>query len=203
VREDHAVEVPEARTILGVSDADGWDEVRASYRRLIRVAHPDVAHGSGPQRAARLNEAYAVLRRAVRSGIPPAPGTTAPPRPRSARQSPSAPQVTDPASPPSPAPPRSGARALGDDTILLAAPPDEAFGDLLDAGHRIGSISYVDRSCAIFEVIVHRDGEARSLVVTVQPQAHGTEALLTVESLGRVASHSPEPVLHEMLAALR
>lgn len=179
------MDVREARTILGITAADGWDEVRASYRRLIRIAHPDVAATAAPHRAALLNQAYTVLSRARRQRAPLA-GT----------------DRTTAAAPAPTRPPAVGARALGDDTLLLAVPPDEAFGVLVDAGHRLGAISYVDRSCAIFEVIVHLDGEACSLVVTLQARAHGTEALLTLESLSRVASHSPTPVLHAMLTAL-
>ena len=182
------MDVREARTVLRVGDADGWDEIRASYRRLIRLAHPDVAGGRRPHReAALLNQAYAVLSRARREGR-----LHAPPRPASAPAP----------APPPPPPPLHGARALGDDTILLAAPPDGAFGLLLDAGHRIGSVSYVDRSCAIFEVVVQLDGEACSLVITVTPRGHGSEAELTVESLGRVASHSPAPVLRRLLTLI-
>lgn len=179
------MDVREARTILGVSGDDGWDVIRASYRRLIRVAHPDVATAPSSHRAAVLNEAYAVLGRARRDRPPRA-------------------VTTPPASPaPAPAsPPTTGARARGDDTLLLAAPPDEAFGELFDAAHHIGAISYVDRSCAIFEVIVHLDGEACSLVVTLQRCGHGTEALLSVESLSRVASHSPEPMVRALLDAV-
>ena len=55
---------------------------------------------------------------------------------------------------------------MGGDTLLLAAPPDEAFALLLEAGHRAGNVSYVDRACAIFEVVVRQDDETCSLVVT-------------------------------------
>jgi len=101
-----------------------------------------------------------------------------------------------------PPPPPVGVVVVGNDTLLLAAPPDEAFARLLDAAHQVAAVTYVDRSCAIFEAVVRLDGESCSLVVTLQGRAHGTEAFLTLESLERVASHSPEPVLHELAAAL-
>lgn len=184
------MDVHEARAVLGVSLDDEWDEIRASYRRLIRVAHPDVAVEAQPHGAAALNEAYAVLSRARRERTArPGAASPAPPCP--------------PARPAPPAPPATGAQVLGDDTLLLAAPPEEAFGALLDAGHHLGAISYVDRSCAIFEVIVRLDGESCSLLVTLQPRGHGTEALLSVESLSRVASHSPAPMARALLHALR
>lgn len=195
------MDVWEARAILEVNDDDGWDEVRASYRRLIRKAHPDVtgdrAGTATARRAARLNEAYAVLSRAKRAGTllqpRPAPGRTG----NGARGGAGG---TGP--PPAPPPPTVGVRIAAPDTLLLAAPPPTAFALLVDAAHRVGSISYVDRSCGIFEVIVRLGRETCSLLVMLQDLAHGTEATFALESLERVASHSPEPLVRQMVAAL-
>ncbi|MGH9110787.1 MAG: J domain-containing protein [Acidimicrobiales bacterium] len=178
------MDVAEARAVLGIVDGAGWDDVRAAYRRLIRAAHPDIAGGTS-RRAARLNEAYAVLSRAKRSGAMVLPGGAPSPPP-----------------PPPPPPPAVGFTIVGDDTLLLAAAPGEAFALLLDAGHRVGSVSYVDRSCGIFEVVVREDGEARSLLVTLEPRAHGTEAVFALESLERAASLPPERLIHQVAAAL-
>lgn len=180
------MDVAEARAVLGVTEADGWDVVRLAYRTRIRAAHPDTHGPTAAPRAVRLNEAYAVLSRARRAGT----AATAP-----------APPAPPPAPPPTP-PPRVGLRIDGDDTLLLAAPPDQAFALLLDAGHRVGNVSYVDRSCAIFEVVVRQDGETCSLVVTVQPRAHGTEALLTLEAMERPATLPPDRVLRQVVDAL-
>jgi hypothetical protein len=180
------VDVTEARAVLGVGDGDGWDVVRLAYRRRIRAAHPDV-HGAGATPvAARLNEAYAVLSRAKRaSAATPAPTP-----------------ATTPPAPAPPAPPPVGVRVVGGDTLLLAAPPDEAFALLLEAGHRVGNVSYVDRACAIFEVVVRQDDETCSLVVTLQGRAHGTEAVLTLEAMERPASLPPDRVVARVAAAL-
>lgn len=177
------MDVVEARAVLGVADADGWDAVRRAYRRLVRGAHPDLVGTSGARQTARLNEAYTVLARAKRAGAL----TTAAP---------------SPPTPPSPRPPSVGVAVQGTDRLLLAAPPTEAFAMLLEAGHAVGEISYVDRSCAIFEVVVRLAGEACSLVVSLQGRAHGTEAYLTLESLERAASLSPESFLRQMAGAL-
>jgi hypothetical protein len=180
------VDVTEARAVLGVGDGDGWDVVRLAYRRRIRAAHPDV-HGAGATPvAARLNEAYAVLSRAKRAGA-----STPAPTP-----------ATTPPAPAPPAPPPVGVRVVGGDTLLLAAPPDEAFALLLEAGHRVGNVSYVDRACAIFEVVVRQDDETCSLVVTLQGRAHGTEAVLTLEAMERPASLPPDRVVARVVAAL-
>ncbi len=181
------MDVAEARTVLGVTAGDGWDVVRLAYRRRIRAAHPDVAGPGTTPAAARLNEAYTVLSRAKRSGTLDAPPAAPPPPP------PPAP----------PAPPPVGVATVGNDTLLLAAPPGEAFALLVEAGHRVGSISYLDRSCAILEVVVRQDGETCSLVITVQGRAHGTEALFTLEAMERAASLPPDRLLARVAAALR
>lgn len=178
------VDVVEARAVLGVTATDGWDVVRRAYRTRIRAAHPDT-HGVGATpRAIQLNEAYAVLSRAKRAGGP-SVGAPAPPPPAP------------------PGPPAVGVAVEGTDTVLLAAPPDEAFALLLDAGHRVGSVSYVDRSCTIFEVVVRQDDETCSLVVTLQGRAHGTEAFLTLEAMERAASLPPGRILRRLVDALR
>jgi DnaJ domain len=181
------MDLNEARTVLEVADGAGWDAVRASYRRLIRAAHPDRAGGT-TRAAARLNEAYAVLSRARRQGSP--VGTRAAPA--------GTPRSPGPPQPPPAPPPRVGSAVVGEDTLLLAAPPPEAFALLLEAGHRIGSVSYVDRSCGIFEVVVDDAGETCSLLVTLQARRHGTEVVFALESLERPASLSPEPYVRRL-----
>lgn len=194
------MDVDEAWAVLEVVAGDDWDAVRASYRRLIREAHPDVTgDGRGAataRQAARLNEAYAVLSRAKRSG------TLDAPRPSSPGANGGRPTPPPPAPPATPDPPAVGVRLVGADTLLLAAPPEVAFPLLVEAAHRIGSLSYVDRNCGIFEVIVRLDGETGSLLVMLQGRGHGTEAVFALESLERAASYVPEPVVREMLAAL-
>jgi len=185
------VEVAEARSVLGVAPGDDWSAVRAAYRRAIRGAHPDTHGRSATATAVRLNEAYAVLRRSWREGSAAAPPAAAPPPPPAA-----------PAPPTAPPPPAVGISVEANDTLLLAAPPDEAFALLLEAAHRVGNVSYVDRSCAIFEAVVRQDGETCSLVVTLQGRAHGTEAFLTLEAMERAASLPTDRVLARMLDAL-
>ncbi|MGH3451629.1 MAG: J domain-containing protein [Haloechinothrix sp.] len=183
--------VEEARAVLGLTEADGWEVVRAAYRRLIRAAHPDTAGTRATRRAARLNEAYAVLSRAKRAGSRGTHGT----QPSRTRVQPDT--RTEPRSPP-----QVGIAADGPDTVLLAAPPQLALSWLLDAAHRLGSVSYVDRSCGIFEIIVRPDGETCSILVTLDARGHGSEAVLAVESLERPASYSPEPFRDDLIAAL-
>ena len=179
------MDVAAARAALGVGPRPSWSEVRAAYRTLIQDAHPDRA-GGDTQRAAALNAAYATLVRAKRTGdlheAPPTPPETAP-------------SVADVLWEP--------AEVLDGDTIRLSVPPDEAFLSLLDAAHRIGDVTYVDRSCAIFEALVSVEGEGTcSLVVSLQGRAHGTEAFCTLEAIEHVASPPVRHVTEALVAAL-
>lgn len=179
------MEVDEARAVLGVLATDEWSAVRLAYRKLIRELHPDRAGPRATDRAAEVNEAYAVLNRALHgSGArlpePPPP----PPRPTATTGR------------------RMTAEIEEGQRLLIGAPPEEAFTRLLEAGHVVGHVSYVDRSCAIFEVVVQHEGEACSLVVSLQPHADGTEALCTLESIERVYKPSPEPVVRQLVEAL-
>ena len=93
---------------------------------------------------------------------------------------------------------------LDGDTVHLAAPPDEAFARLLDACHRIGDVTYIDRSCAILEALVRVEGEGVcSLVITLQGRANGTDAFCTLEAIEHVASPPVRPVVERLVDALR
>lgn len=185
------VDVGAARQALGVGDAPTWEEVRAAYRSRIAAAHPDRSGGDAAL-AARLNGAYAVLVRARRDGTLTQPATrpTAPP-----------PAPPDPWGEPGPSVPPE---VLDGDTIRIHLPPDEAFYVLLDAAHRVGDVTYVDRSCAIFEALVSVPGEGTcSLVVTFQGRNDATDAFCTLEAIERVASPPVRAVTEALVAALR
>jgi hypothetical protein len=187
------VEVHEARALLGVAASDSWDAVRVSYRHLMRQLHPDHAGPTSTLRAAELNEAYAVLSRVMRARRPNAGrGKEGGRRP-------------DLAAMPATPPPQVGVHVDGGDTLMVDAPPDEAFTRLMEAAHAVGAVTYVDRSCAILEVVVQHEGEACSLVVTLQGRGGeaGTAAYCTLESLERVARPEPDAVVRELAAALR
>ncbi|MET0901824.1 MAG: hypothetical protein ABWZ52_01165 [Acidimicrobiales bacterium] len=171
--------------------APTWVQVRIAYRAQIAASHPDRV-GGDPARAAIVTEAYATLERAHREGRladrraapPPAP----PPRP-----------------PPSAAAPLDEPpEVLDGDTVHLAVPPDEAFVRLVDACHRIGDVTYIDRSCAILEALLPVEGEGVcSLVITLQGRANGTDAFCTLEAIEHVASPPVRPVVERLVHALR
>jgi hypothetical protein len=187
-----------ARAALGLGPTPTWIEVRVAYRAQIGAAHPDRSGGS-TTRAAELNAAYGTLQEAHRQGrlrqAPPPRPAPQPPSTRGDRHQ--------------PAPHEEGrwrvpAEVLEGDTLHVHSPPDEAFARVLDACHRIGDVTYVDRSCAIIEVLLRIENEGTcSLVVTLQPSAGGTDAFCTLESIERVASPPVRPVAAALAEALR
>lgn len=185
--------MPAARAWLGLGPAPTWVEVRVAYRAQIAAAHPDRA-GGDTHRAALVNEAYATLETAHREGrLAQAPTPVRPPpAPSSARSATPEPFAEPP-------------EVLDGDTLHLPVPPEEAFVRLLDACHRIGDVTYVDRSCAILETLVRVEGEGVcSLVITLQVQGDdGTDAFCTLEAIERVASPPVRPVVDRLVAALR
>src|SRR5436190_3676145 len=140
------MEVARARAELGLGSAPTWTEVRVAYRAQITASHPD-RPGGDPARAAVVTEAYATLERAHEEGRlveARVPSERPPPNPS-----------RDPAAA---APLDEPPEVLDGDTIHLLAPPDEAFVRLVEACHRIGDVTYIDRSCAILEALVRVEG---------------------------------------------
>ena len=185
------MEVARARAELGLGSTPTWTEVRVAYRAQIAASHPD-RPGGDPARAAVVTEAYATLERAHQEGRLTEVRIPSPPRPSPTRQPPPVPPLDEPP------------EVLDGDTIHLLAPPDEAFVRLVEACHRIGDVTYIDRSCAILEALVRVEGEGVcSLVITIQGRAHGTDAFCTLEAIEHVASPPVRPVVERLVAALR
>ena len=184
------MDVAAARAELGLGPSPTWTQVRIAYRAQIAASHPDRA-GGDPARAAIVTEAYATLERAHREGRLADHLTPSPPPPPPRRG-------------PAPAPLDEPPEVLDGDTIHVLAPPDEAFAHIVDACHRIGDVTYIDRSCAILETLVRVEGEGVcSLVITLQGRAHGTDAFCTLEAIEHVASPPVREVVERLVAALR
>jgi hypothetical protein len=170
------VDVTAARAVLGVGPDAPWAEVRSAYRATMRRTHPDLA-GGATTAAAQANAAYAVLVRARA-------------RDSDAVEPVEVVETTSTVGP---------VEVLEGDTVHLALPADEAFVAVLEACHRIGDVTYVDRSCAILEALLPIEGEGVcSLVITFQGRADGTDAFCTLEAIEHVSS----PPVHHVTAAL-
>ncbi len=177
--------------MLGVGPHDDWPAVQRAYREQMRRSHPDVAGAASTTAAARANAAYARLGRA-RHEVPAEPTVEAPAEPTA--RSTGVPTV--PAGGPTAGP---AVTVLDGDTIHLDCPADEALALLVEATHTLGEVTYLDRSCSIFEAMVPVAGEGPcSLVVTLQGRADGTDAFCTLEALRRVA----QPPVGHVVAAL-
>lgn len=193
------VKVDEARRVLGIGADAEVDPVavRATYRRLVRRAHPDVSsRPDAADRTARLNLAYRVLTAAIRTGgLSPAgardatpTGSDSPPRRKagSASRKRSASADRSARAPrPTPDRPRIAVTAVDAGSISIEAPADEALMLLLDSAHSIGEISYLDRTAGLVEVIVEFiEAPTSSLLFSLQGRADGsTEVFCTVEPL--------------------
>jgi hypothetical protein len=175
------MDVAQAREVLGVVATADRLAVRAAYRDRIRAAHPDLAGPSRTREAARLNEAYATLLRAERQ--PPPVEPSAPPAPAA------------PTTPPATTPGTTPGAEVSAHGLNLPWPIDEAFTRVIEAGHDLGEVTYVDRGVAIAEVIVDVDGEACSLVLWFHATQRTTLVRATLEALERVATLDPGPVL--------
>lgn len=161
------MDLDEARATLGVGPGAGWHDVRSAYRRLVRAHHPDLDAAAGATAAtARITEAYAVLRR--ERSLPPAgpPGQSSPP----------------PASPPGD---ESAVARVDGETLIIDAPPEEAFARLFHVAHEIGEVTYFDADVGLLETVVEVPGApVCSLLISLQWRAGGTEAFCTLETLG-------------------
>jgi hypothetical protein len=184
------VEIAAARSTLGLGPTPSWTEVRVAYRAQIAAAHPDRVGGDA-SRAALVTEAYATLEHAHLEGRLHHPPTTPVPPPAAVRRQHAPDALGEPP------------EVLDGDTVHLQAPPDEAFVRVLEACHRIGDVTYIDRSCAILETLVQVEGEGTcSLVVTFQGRLDGTDAFCTLEAIEHVASPPVRQVVERLVAAL-
>ena len=150
----------EAAALLGVAEHAERNELRTAYRRLLRRHHPDVTGGDGATTRA-LTEAYRTLLAEHEDEDEDE-------------------DAFDEGEP-------TVVTAATDDTLTLLVPPDEAFLRLLDAGARLGEVTYVDDDAGLLEVIVtFDDARTASLVVTLQGRGDGTtDAFCTLEPLDR------------------
>ncbi|MFT5202859.1 MAG: hypothetical protein ACI9C1_002256 [Candidatus Aldehydirespiratoraceae bacterium] len=163
-----------ARALLGLGNDVDDQAIRAAHRQLIRSAHPDM--GGSTAAAAELNQALHLLLHV------PEPAPTAPPPPSAA----------------------STATADGhpddvDRYFVLDDPPDDLLVRLMDAGHSIGEVVFVDPHAGLLEIVVGVAPAVGQLAVTVgDPGAGGTPVSFTLDALGI----TPAPPIADVVDAL-
>lgn len=166
----------EARSVLGVIPTASAEELRSAYRQRLFAVHPDHSGHSGDG-VRTVISAYRTLTSQL--VIAPEPVLVATPVPTNDLHADDlhADEVW----------------LIGPDTIALAMPADDAYLRLLEVAHRIGDVTYVDRSCALMEALLRtKDGTTLSLVISLQGRALGhSEAFLTIEPVDLVRGPLP------------
>lgn len=91
--------------------------------------------------------------------------------------------------------PSSGVWLVESDTLAIDCPADEAYGLLVEAAHRLGDVTHVDRSSFEFLEFLVRStsGDAISVVCSLQGRANGsTEVFFTLEPLATARGPLPD-----------
>ena len=173
------MDISEALTILGVASDASWDAIRLAHRTRITATHPDV--GGSAASAARVNQAYDVLRAATDGG-------------RSAL--------------PRPAPPPTPAVVDGDPgrrTVALDDPV-EVLLRLSEVAHDVGEVVFVDPDAGLLEVIVGAEPGVGQLTASVDvdaPATDGVPVAFTLEPLGVAAAPPIAGVVDDLMRTFR
>jgi len=160
----------EAAALLGIASSSPPAEVRAAYRTRIRVSHPDRAGDQATDDAARINEAYAVLRRPAAPKPPKGGGRSVVDSSASGHRRAGTPVV----------------QVVDDGTLAVAIPTDELFLLLLNTANDVGEVTYADPEGGLIEAIVAFADPSLpvcSVVLSLQGRSDRVEAFCTVASL--------------------
>ena len=152
---------------LGLEKGAQPADINRAYRALIRQAHPDA--GGSTAVAARITEAYHWLQRAG----------------------------TEPPRSPKPTPPPPSETGNADDSYVLMLPPGDVFARLLEAGHELGEVSYIDHDAGIVQVtFTAENGVVCQLAATVvSGSSRGRQTDARVEfTLDPLASGEAPPI---------
>jgi hypothetical protein len=207
------VNIDDARSLLGTHEGCSADELRSAYRKRLHELHPDV-RGGGAAAAADTRELIAAYQLVLQASAPVLAATRVEPsvegfthyaEPVATAQRGewvSEPVATRVDSGPAPRHEDGAAidASLGvwmveSDTLALNCPADEAYALLVDAAHRLGDVTHVDRSSFEFLEFLVRStsGDAISVVCSLQGRANGsTEVFFTLEPLATARGPLPE-----------
>lgn len=177
------MEIDEARRILGVDGTADESTLRAAHRRHIRLAHPDA--GGSAAAAARVNDAWALLRDLHDPHEPHEPRVPAEARP-------------------TPAPVPSAAPPDVDGYYRVDVEPGELLARLAEAGHDVGEVVFVDPHVGLIEIVVGVAPAVGQLAVAVgATSGAGTEVAFTLEPLGVTPAPPIGPIVDALMAAVR
>ena len=174
------MDIADALRVLGLSDAPDWSDVRAAHRRAIVRTHPDAGGSAGD--AARVNQAFDLLRKISGNGERPIPGGA-------------------PAPPTAPVP---GSRSTSPEQLIADDDPVELLLRMADAAHEIGEVVFVDPGAGLLEVIVGVEPAVGQLTATLDDSVdEGTPIVFTLEALGSAPAPPIETVVADLLRRFR
>jgi hypothetical protein len=168
------MDIATALGVLGLNHEADWTEVRAVHRAAIRHSHPDA--GGSTDRAAQINQAFALLEQVTNGGRNPLP----PPTPAKK----------------SSGPPNEGSPA----TVFGTDSPAELVLLLADVGHDVGEVVSVDPQSCLLEIIVGSEPGVAQLTVAVGERTKdGISVAFTLKSLGVAAPPPIGEVVNDLL----
>lgn len=166
------MDVAAALRTLDLDASADWSSIRAAHRRAIVRDHPD-AGGSGAK-AALVNQAFDVLRRATDDGATPLPR-------------------------PEPLRPPAATAAPVPDRVVADEDPIELLMRMAEAAHDVGDVVFVDPIDGLLEVVVGEPPGVGQLTASVaEATADGVPVSFTLEPLGVAAA----PPIHEVVEDL-
>jgi hypothetical protein len=167
----------QAKELLGVPEGSPSSAVRAAFRSRIVELHPDHAGAAFTDDTVQLLEAYRLVLAETPAAV--AVGPDAP--------------VAEQAPPEDPTRTEQPTVWLVDrDTIALECTHEEAFVRMIEVGHQLGAITYLDRQGELLEVLLTTlAGDSLSLVISFQGRVDRVEAFITVEPLDRPRGDVP------------
>ena len=162
----------EALALLGLApDTRDVATIRAAYLSAIRRTHPDRNAAAGATAAsADITVAYRLVVEVIAAGVPPT--VEEDPEPLG--------------SSPIPATSTVDVRVIADDTIEVSAPPDLTFLWLVQTGHVVGDVTFLDRSAALLQILVaFVDEPVCQMIFDLQGRAATgtTEIFCTIDSI--------------------
>jgi hypothetical protein len=173
----------EAFRFLGLRSDCSRREARTAFRRMLSMHHPDLHEGDAQEgeRTRRVIAAFRLIETDFDAR-------------EVASLSPNTEEVRVEDSVTNASVMNASVRKIDADTLSLVATAEEAYARLVEVGHLIGDITYIDRQNGLFETLlttVH--GDAVSLVCTLQGRAdETTEAFFTMEPLGIASGELPD-----------
>lgn len=199
-----------AAQVLGVDPTSGAAELRERYRSLLLTTHPDRNDApDAAEQTIRLTAAYRLLLSvSVSPPGPPQvdPGTTGASQHETSQ---SDAQQSDPSdtqqsgTQQSDTQRRSSAALVDPTTIEVLAPQVEAMLQLLEVAHRLGDVSYLDRSSGLLELVVEfLDAPTSSVMLTLTGTDSGTLVRCDVEPLSGGEAPSAAAVTQLLLRTL-